>query len=80
MPEEHNYLDRISVNPNVCHGQATIRNLRYPVGNILELLHAGMTTEEILNDYPDLQKDDILAALTFEATLTKIKSTQRLTQ
>ncbi len=40
-------LKRITINPDVCHGKPTIRNLRYPVENILELLSAGMTTSDI---------------------------------
>lgn len=46
-------LDRITLNPEICHGKPTIRGLRYPVETILELLSAGMTTEEILADYED---------------------------
>jgi uncharacterized protein (DUF433 family) len=56
-------LDRISSNPEICHGQPTIRGLRYPVENLLELLAAGMTIEEIIDDHPDLERDDLLAAL-----------------
>ena len=60
-------LDRITSNPAVCHGQPTIRGLRYTVESVLELLAAGMTTDEVLADYPDLERDDILAALEFGA-------------
>ena len=60
-------LDRISTDPSICHGKPTIRGLRYPVENLLELLAAGMTIEEILDDYPDLDRDDLLAALEFGA-------------
>lgn len=60
-------LDRISTDPAVCHGQPTIRGLRYTVESVLELLAAGMTVEEVLADYPDLERDDILAALEFGA-------------
>ena len=52
---------RITIDPTVCHGKPTIRGLRYPVETILELLSSGMTTEEILADYEDLERDDILA-------------------
>jgi uncharacterized protein (DUF433 family) len=47
-------LDRITINPEICHGKPTIRGLRYPVENMLELLASGMTNEQILSDYPDL--------------------------
>ena len=60
-------LDRITIDPNICHGKPCIRGLRYPVETILELLSAGMTTDDILADYPDLERDDILAALAFAA-------------
>ncbi|MGB5048800.1 MAG: DUF433 domain-containing protein [Caldilineaceae bacterium] len=56
-------LDRITIDPAICHGKPCIRNMRYPVETILELLSAGMTSDEILDDYEDLESDDILAAL-----------------
>ena len=56
-------FDRITMNPEICHGKPTIRGLRYPVENMLELLASGMTIEELLEDYPDLEKDDFLACL-----------------
>jgi len=60
-------LDRIVSDPAVCHGQPTVRGLRYPVENLVELLSSGMTIEEVLADYPDLERDDLLAALEFGA-------------
>ena len=60
-------LDRIVSDPAVCHGQPTVRGLPYPVENLLELLSSGMTIEEVLADYPDLERDDLLAALEFGA-------------
>lgn len=60
-------LDRITSDPAICHGQPTVRGLRYPVETLLELLASGMTTEEVLSDYPDLERDDLLAALEFGA-------------
>lgn len=60
-------LDRITIDPAICHGKPTVRGLRYPVETLLELLASGMTTDEILDDYPDLGRDDILAALEFGA-------------
>ncbi len=58
-------LDRIVIDSEICHGKASIRGLRYPIETILELLSSGMTTEEILADYEDLERDDILAVLEF---------------
>ena len=60
-------LDRVTSDPSICHGQPTIRGLRYPVENLLELLASGMTIEEIISDHPDLERDDLLAALEFGA-------------
>lgn len=60
-------LERITSDPAVCHGQPTIRGLRYTVESVLELLAAGMTIDEMLADYPDLEREDILAALEFGA-------------
>lgn len=60
-------LERITSDPSVCHGQPTVRGLRYPVETLLELLSAGMTIDEVLADCPDLERDDLLAALEFGA-------------
>ena len=62
-----NILDRITVNPEVCHGKPIIRGLRYPVENMLELLASGMTHREILDDYKDLEEEDLQACLLFAA-------------
>jgi uncharacterized protein (DUF433 family) len=66
-------LERITIDPAICHGKPCIRGLRYPVELILELLSSGMTTEEILADYEDLEREDILAVLTFAARLSQVK-------
>lgn len=58
-------LDGITSDPAICHGQPTVRGLRYTVESLLELLSAGMPVEELLVDYPDLERDDVLAALEF---------------
>jgi len=63
----------ITIDPAICHGKPTIRGLRYPAETILELLGAGMSYEEILDDYPDLHREDILAVLTFAARLSQVK-------
>ena len=51
---------RITMDPDICHGKPTIRGLRYPVKMILQLLSSGMTIDDILTDYEDLEKEDIL--------------------
>lgn len=70
--------DRITIDPAICHGKPCIRGLRYPVENVLEWLASGMSTEEILADYEDLERDDILAALSYAVRLTHIKRLERL--
>ena len=71
-------LKRITIDPDICHGKPSIRGLRYPVEVVLELLSSGMSTDEILEDYEDLEKDDILAALQYASKLTQIKSIHKL--
>ena len=68
-----NLMDRITIDPAICHGKPILRGLRYPVETILELLSSGMTPEEILADYEDLEREDILAALAFATRMTQIK-------
>lgn len=66
-------LERITIDPDICHGKPCIRGLRYPVDTLLELLSAGMSNEEILADYEDLEREDILAVLAFAARLSQVK-------
>ena len=73
-----NLLKRITSNPDICHGKPVIRGLRYPVQNILELLASGMTHQEILADYEDLEEEDLLACLQFAARLTAVKNISTL--
>ena len=63
-------LERITVDPSICHGQPTVRGLRYPVETLLELLASGMTIDEVIEDYPDLERDDLLAAIEFGALVS----------
>lgn len=70
--------DRITIDPNICHGKPCIRGLRYPVESLLELLASGMTVEQILADYEDLEREDILAALSYAARLTHVKRMDRI--
>ncbi len=66
-------LKRITVNSEICHGKPCVRGLRYPVSMLLELLSSGMTTEAILADYEDLEREDLLAALAYAARLSDTK-------
>lgn len=69
-------LDRITIDPDICHGKPCIRGLRYPVEVLLGLLSAGATIDDILRDYQDLDRDDVLAALAFATRLAQIKRVQ----
>jgi uncharacterized protein (DUF433 family) len=60
-----NQLERITINPEICHGKPCIRGMRWPVEVILDLMGSGMTQEEIVVDHPELEKEDILACLNF---------------
>ncbi|MBI2269673.1 MAG: DUF433 domain-containing protein [Bacteroidetes bacterium] len=71
-------LNRITVDSEICHGKPIIRGLRYPVETMLELLASGMTIDELLKDYPDLEKEDFLACIEYAAKLTQIKSIYRI--
>jgi len=68
-----NLLSRIIRKPEICHGKPTIRGLRYPVDTMLDLLASDMSIEEILDDYPDLEREDLLACLEYAAQLSRTK-------
>jgi uncharacterized protein (DUF433 family) len=74
--DESKLLERITIDPDICHGKPCVRGLRYPVDLILELLSSGMTHEEILADYNDLESNDIFAVLAYAARLTQVKREQ----
>jgi uncharacterized protein (DUF433 family) len=71
-------LQRITLHQDICHGKPCIKGLRYPVEFILELLSSGMTIEEILADYDDLEAEDIQAVLLFAARLSQVKSIHKI--
>ena len=66
-------LKRVTVDPQVCHGKPCIRGLRYPVTTLLELMSSGVSHDEILADYEDLDRVDLLAALAYAARLSDAK-------
>ncbi len=66
------------MDPEICHGKPTIGGLRYPVEHILELMASGMTIDELLNDYPDLEKEDFLACFEHAAKISRAKSIFRI--
>jgi uncharacterized protein (DUF433 family) len=67
-------LSRITMDASICHGKPCIRGLRYPVEFLLEQLSGDMTIQQILADYPDLEADDLRAAIAYAARLSRIKS------
>lgn len=75
-----NSSNRITIDPAICHGKPVIRGLRYPVENMLELLSSGMSVDEILEDYQDLERKDLLAVLSYAVQLSKIKRTEPVHQ
>jgi uncharacterized protein (DUF433 family) len=64
-------LERISIDPNVCFGKPCIRGTRIWVSLILDFLAAGMTTEAVLNEYPQLTMEDIRAAISYGAEMSR---------
>jgi uncharacterized protein (DUF433 family) len=58
-------LERITIDPEVCHGKPCIRGMRWPVEVIIDLIGSGMTFEQIIEDHPELEKEDIFASLNF---------------
>ncbi len=72
------YRSRITLDPDICHGKPCIRGLRYPVEGLLELLAGGMSVEEILADYEDLEREDVFAALSYAARLAHVTRMDRL--
>jgi uncharacterized protein (DUF433 family) len=69
-------LERITIDPQICHGKPVVRGLRYPVETVLEWLSSGMTIDDILGDYEDLEREDILAVLAYAARLSQVKRTE----
>jgi len=66
-----NLLSRISIDPTICFGKPCIRGHRIWVSLILDFLASGMTTDEILEDYPGLERNDILACIAYGAELSR---------
>jgi uncharacterized protein (DUF433 family) len=64
-------LERITIDPKICHGQACIRGTRIPVHQILHMLANGDTIEDLLEEYPSIKREDILACIEYAASLTE---------
>ena len=59
------YLERITLNPEICHGKPCIRSMRWPIDVILDMLSSKMSAKDILADHPELEEEDIFASLTY---------------
>lgn len=63
------YLERITIDPAICHGKPCIRGMRWPVEVVMDMLGSGMSINEILEDHPELEREDILASLNYAKLL-----------
>jgi uncharacterized protein (DUF433 family) len=70
---EKELLSRITTDPEICHGKPCVRGLRYPVEFAFEMLSGPTTVAEFLRDYPDLEEDDIRAAIAYGARASRLK-------
>ncbi|MEP7255950.1 MAG: DUF433 domain-containing protein [Ferruginibacter sp.] len=68
---ETELLKRITINPGIFNGKPIIRGMRFAVTDVLDLLSSGMTPEEIINDFPFLEKEDIKASLLYASLRLK---------
>ena len=64
-------IERISIDPKICHGQACIKGTRIPVHQILHMLANGDAVNALLEEYPSIEREDILACLEYAASLTE---------
>ncbi|MBF0339015.1 MAG: DUF433 domain-containing protein [Nitrospirae bacterium] len=64
-------IKRVSINPNICHGQACIKGTRIPVHQVVRMLANGDSIEELLEQYPSIARDDVLACLDYAAFLAE---------
>ncbi len=69
-----NLLSRITVHPEICHGKPSVRGLRYPVETILEYLAGGDSIDNLLAEFPDLEREDILACHEYSRKMLAAKS------
>lgn len=69
-------IERVTINPEIAHGKPTIRNKRYTVEGLLEYLAVGDTIEDLLKEFPDLEREDFLACLQYAVLNIKQKYTK----
>lgn len=75
----NNLLSRITINKDVRSGKPSIRNMRFTVTELLELLASGMTYQQLLDDYPYLERDDIDACILYASKIADTKSYELMT-
>lgn len=68
-----NSLERIRINPEICHGKPVIRDTRYTVESMLEYLAGGDTIEDIISEFGDLEREDLLACLAYAVQSMRLK-------
>ena len=71
---QEDLLSRITVDPEICHGKPCIRGMRYPVEHMLEYLASGESIDSLLEEFPDLEREDFLACMEFARKILTIKS------
>jgi len=71
-------LDRITLDPDICHGKPCVRHMRWPVEVILDLVASGITIDDILTDHPELEREDIIACLQYARLLASGEPVQRV--
>ena len=64
---------RITIDPTICHGKPVVRGLRYPVEAILEYLAGGDSFDDVLAEFPDLEREDLQACIQFAARSLKLR-------
>lgn len=72
--ETRSLLDRIVIDPEICHGKPVVRGLRYPVESLLEYLAGGDSMEEVLAEFPNLEREDLLACLQYATESLKLRT------
>lgn len=72
--QAHSLLSRITIDPEICHGKPAIRHLRYPVEAMLEYIAASDTYDDLLAEFPDLEREDLQACILFATQALKVKS------
>lgn len=70
------FNNRITIDPQICHGKPCVRGMRWPVEVILDMLESEMTFEQILDDHPELEREDILASLSYARLLVSGRALQ----